>query len=251
MENSDDYFFSTDIKSAMSNINLPKVFHQIWLGESIIPHLLVKYSVTWRNNHLDWNFCLWDDKKSRVLIEEKYPDLLLKYDSLPFLTQRVDIIKYVVLYEYGGVYLDFDCECLRPIDNLLTHPICLGLEPREEDLHKEFPFFLGSAFMATIPNTYFFSTTIDRCQQQLELLTPKWQELSKYYYVMETTGPTLLNRVYQDFNEKESVKLLPPEQIGPFRSREATLYRENKKLGYGKDKLVDAYAIHHFIGSWL
>lgn len=235
----------------LENQILPNIFHQIWLGKNNIPTFLKNYSKTWKEKHENWKYIFWNDVNSRLLIEKKYASILPIFDDAPYLTQKVDIVKYIVLFEFGGVYIDFDCECLSPIDNLLTHPICLGLEPREENLHKEFPFFLGSAFMAAIPNTYFFSTTIDRCQQQLELLTPKWQELSKYYYVMETTGPTLLNRVYQEFNEKESVKLLPPEQIGPFRSREATLYRENKRFGYGKDKLADAYAIHHFIGSWL
>ncbi|TAE36371.1 MAG: hypothetical protein EAZ70_11045 [Runella slithyformis] len=229
----------------------PKVFHQIWLGSKPIPRSLSGYSQTWRDKHPDWGFELWDDAKSNTLIQHKYPHWWLLYESLPYLTQRVDIIKYLVLYEFGGVYIDFDCECLKPIDALLTHPACIGLEPRDERLHQEFPFFLGNAYMSAEPKTAFFKATIERCKMQLELLTPRWQELGKYHYVMETTGPTLINRVYHDFEDKENIRLLPPELVGPFRGREATLYRENKKLGYGADKLKDAYAIHHFIGSWL
>ena len=156
-----------------------------------------------------------------------------------------------MLYEFGGVHIDFDCGCLKPIDALITHPVCIGLEPRDEGLHREFPFFLGSAYMLAMPQTAFFKATIEQCEAQLRLLTPRWQEPGKYHYVMETTGPTLINRVYHDFEDKESIRLLPPELIGLFRGREATLYRENKKMGYGAAKLSEAYAIHHFVGSWL
>ncbi|TAG72621.1 MAG: hypothetical protein EAZ26_03985, partial [Runella slithyformis] len=131
--------------------NIFQTFHQIWLGNKPIPRSLNGYSQTWRDKHPDWGFELWDDAKSNTLIQHKYPHWWLLYESLPYLTQRVDIIKYLVLYEFGGVYIDFDCECLKPIDALLTHPVCIGLEPRDERLHQEFPFFLGSAYMSAEP----------------------------------------------------------------------------------------------------
>jgi inositol phosphorylceramide mannosyltransferase catalytic subunit len=228
-----------------------QTFHQIWLGSKPIPTALNRFCQTWHTFHPNWVFQLWDEPTSIALIKEKYPNFLTLYESIPYAIQRVDIIKYLVLSAFGGVYIDCDYECLKPINMLLSHPVCLGLEPRDEVLHKEFPFFIGSAFMAAEPRSAFFKDTIARCEAQLRLFTPRWQEMSKYQYVMETTGPTLINRVYHDFENKDSIGLLPPEIIGPFRGREATLYRENKKLGYGADKVANAYAIHHFMGSWL
>lgn len=229
-------------------LNIPQTFHQIWLGTKPIPPMLRKYAKTWKDNHPKWNFELWDDDKSSALMKESYPNLLNFYQSLPYLTQRVDVIKYLVLHEFGGLYMDFDCECLKPIDDLLTYPICIGLEPYE---HEGFPVFLGSAFMAATPCLEFFDMVLLRSVERLAVLDPLHQELGKYKYVMETTGPTLLNRVYVDYDKKDMIRLLPPKLIGPFRNREATLYRENKNIGYGSEQLSEAYAIHHFIGSWL
>lgn len=229
----------------------PRIFHQIWLGGKPLPLGLKGYTNTWVNQHSEWMFKLWNDEKSEALIKDKYPNLLDQYNKAPFLTQRVDIIKYLLLHEFGGVYIDLDCECLKPIDSLLTNMVSIGLEPRDEILHREFPIFLGSAFMSAVPKSAFFRTTIEQCEKQLNLLSPNHERLGKYNYVMETTGPTLINRIYQDFDKKEEITLHPPEIIGPFRSREATLYRENKHAGYGADKLKNAYAIHHFVGSWL
>jgi len=235
----------------LANCSIPNIFHQIWLGEKAIPFFLRGYSITWKEKHKRWEYMFWNDSKSQLLIKNNFPHLLPVFENALYLTQKVDIIKYVVLAEFGGVYVDFDYECLRSIDDLLVTSICIGLEPRDEALHKEFSYFLGSAFMAAAPKSLFFQKTIERCQKLMELMTPHWQEFGKYHYAMETTGPTLINRVYHDFENKQLVTLFPPEQIGSFRSREASLYRENKKIGYGADKLADAYAIHHFIGSWL
>jgi inositol phosphorylceramide mannosyltransferase catalytic subunit len=232
-------------------MNTPTIIHQIWIGGKPVPPALAFYAKTWLTNHPKWSYELWDDKKSKLFIEEKHPFLSSLFSSLPYLTQKVDLLKYLLLFEFGGVYIDLDCECLKPLDELLTHSVCLGLEPRDEALHKEFTFFIGSALMSAIPKTPFFKATIDRCKQQVETMTPNIHKFSKYHYVMETTGPTLINRVYHSYEEKDKVMLLPPEIIGPFRSREATLYRENKLIGYGANKVANAYAIHHFMGSWL
>ncbi|KAJ3896091.1 hypothetical protein GG344DRAFT_72572 [Lentinula edodes] len=39
--------------------------------------------------------------------------------------QRADAIRYFVLHHYGGVYLDLDVGCLRPLDPLLVYPVIL------------------------------------------------------------------------------------------------------------------------------
>ena len=41
------------------------------------------------------------------------------YERLRKPTERSDIIRLEVLFRFGGVYVDTDVECLRPIDPLL------------------------------------------------------------------------------------------------------------------------------------
>jgi len=70
----------------------PQTFHQIWLGTKPIPVALSGYQKTWQYHHPQWDFEIWDDEKSNLLVREKHSHLLPLYESLPYLTQRVDII---------------------------------------------------------------------------------------------------------------------------------------------------------------
>ena len=36
------------------------------------------------------------------------------------LAERADVLRYEILRRHGGVYVDVDVECLRPLDDLLT-----------------------------------------------------------------------------------------------------------------------------------
>ncbi len=234
-----------------SMIFVPQIFHQIWLGTKPIPRIFQHFTKTWIHNHPQWSYQFWDDNNSAAFVTKKYSHLIPLFDSLPYLIQKVDILKYCILNEFGGVYIDMDYECIKSIDGLLTHANCIGLEPQSHVQYSQFSFFLGNAFMATTARSVFCQAILERCAQKVPALSSGYKEMSKYNYVMETTGPALVNDVYRELNNVDTIRLLPPEQISPFNVREAILYRENKKLGYGADKLKDAYAIHHFIGSWL
>ena len=51
--------------------------------------------------------------------------------AYPHAIQRADLIRYVLLYVYGGIYLDLDYVCLRNLGPLLELPAdCdVGLVP--------------------------------------------------------------------------------------------------------------------------
>jgi mannosyltransferase OCH1-like enzyme len=47
---------------------------------------------------------------------------LTTYHNYCYLIQRVDALKYFILHHYGGVYMDLDVACRRPLDPLLHSP---------------------------------------------------------------------------------------------------------------------------------
>ena len=38
------------------------------------------------------------------------------YRRYPEMIQRVDAARYMLLHHFGGLYADFDVECVRPLD---------------------------------------------------------------------------------------------------------------------------------------
>lgn len=55
-----------------------------------------------------WHEVVWDEAAVLDLIQQDFPWFLPTYLSYPKLVQRSDVMRYLVLYKYGGVYLDAD-----------------------------------------------------------------------------------------------------------------------------------------------
>ena len=63
---------------------------------------------------------MWSDEDNRALVRDVFPELLNFYDELWHNILRVDLIRYLILFEHGGIYADLDVELLRPISQLLA-----------------------------------------------------------------------------------------------------------------------------------
>jgi len=94
---------------------IPKIIHQIWIGNRQIPEKLQQYQKTWREQNPDWEYKLWTNKevKEYTFLSEELKSL---FDQPLTIGERVDVLRYDILYRYGGIYTDCDCICLKPFD---------------------------------------------------------------------------------------------------------------------------------------
>lgn len=68
--------------------------------------------------HPDWETRLWTDEDAVPFIEEKFPELKEMWDTYPYPIERIDALRYMILYEYGGAILDLDMRCRRSLGPL-------------------------------------------------------------------------------------------------------------------------------------
>ncbi|KAI9100395.1 nucleotide-diphospho-sugar transferase [Phlyctochytrium arcticum] len=66
--------------------------------------------------HPTWTFMYWDTASATAFIQREHPTLLKQWQSYRVPIQRADTLRYLLLYTYGGTYLDMDLECKRPLD---------------------------------------------------------------------------------------------------------------------------------------
>ncbi len=92
---------------------IPKIIHQIWIGDSEIPQQCQLYIDSWKKHHPEWEYRLWTDDN---MIKLQNQDL---YDSTTNVRQKADIARYELLYHFGGIYVDIDMECFKNIEPLL------------------------------------------------------------------------------------------------------------------------------------
>lgn len=102
-------------------MTIPKTIHQIWIGPAMPEHI-GRMTESWRQLHPDWDYKLWTEAEIADLQmrNQTLYDRAERY-ALPGRTEqfRSDILRYEILATYGGVYVDADFQCLKPIDALL------------------------------------------------------------------------------------------------------------------------------------
>ena len=97
-------------------MTIPKIIHQIYWdfygNNKEIPGEWKKYHLTWKEKfpEPEYTHILWDYDKSRNLIKENYNWFLETFDKYPKHIQRVDSVRYFIMYHHGGIYADLDCE---------------------------------------------------------------------------------------------------------------------------------------------
>lgn len=65
---------------------------------------------------------IWNETEAHTFINTEYPWFIPTYEAYRYPIQRVDALKYFVLYHFGGVYMDLDIACRRPLEPLLQFP---------------------------------------------------------------------------------------------------------------------------------
>jgi len=223
---------------------IPRIIHQTW-KESRLPGHFEMLSQTWKDLHPDWRYILWTDDMNRAFINRYFPDFLLQYDSYPENIQRVDAVRYFILLKMGGVFVDMDFECVENIEELLSGRECLfAMEPQEhcEQFGKEK--IICNAFMATKPQNNFFYTICN------SLPIPATRGGNIVQNILSTTGPFILTYIYDAYQNKNEVTLLPSSTVYPFTVAEARRAIADDIDELMQSKIDRAYAVHYFFGSW-
>jgi mannosyltransferase OCH1-like enzyme len=104
---------------------IPKIIHQIWIqGYNQAPFELQKFCQECRKINFDFQYILWDDDRIKKLLSEHFADEYLQlYNSYTVFAQKADFSRYVILYIYGGIYLDFDTKCKKNLTPFLKYDL--------------------------------------------------------------------------------------------------------------------------------
>ena len=167
---------------------IPRILHQVWVGPDPLPEEFARYRESWRQHHPDWEMRLWT--------EESLPRDLTRpevYERLRKPTERSDMIRLEILFRFGGVYVDTDFECLRPID-----PLIEGVEFFTCDLK---PGRVNNAVIGSVSG----HPLLERALRELRPRT-------EYGYDKHGTGPHFLEALVRD---QPGVTIYPPHYFYP------------------------------------
>jgi inositol phosphorylceramide mannosyltransferase catalytic subunit len=224
-------------------VAIPRIIHQTWKDDAI-PPAMRPLSESWRRKHPGWEYRLWTDGDNRAFIRTCFPGFLRRYDSYLYPIQRVDAVRYFLLYAFGGLYVDLDFECLSAFDELLENSECLfGLEPAEHCTIHHRDIIIGNALMAAAPKHPFLEAIIR------EVIDYQAFHEDRNTAVLETTGPLMLTRVYSRCRPA-GVTLLPSRCLYPFSLDDLARTARDGWSDVDRLKLREALAVHYFSGTW-
>ena len=214
---------------------IPKIFHQIWLGSQPMPEQHKVWSRTWLRFNPGWTLRLWKGQEELVLINQE------EFDTARHVVEQSDILRYEIVYRFGGCYIDTDFECLRRFDwKLLTNEAFVGLERQER---------INNAILAAEPKHPWMEAAI----QRLPLHRATHADKS----VAERTGPDFLQAVTSG---RRDVKIFPIHYFYSLSMKQAIEQRDENPPSLETDPLkanalkvdtaTQAYARHHFALSW-
>jgi len=206
---------------------IPKIIIQTWKLH-IIPPEYKQWSKTWKTKNPDFEYRFYTDKACYRFIYNNYPQYLDLYEFLVGI-EKVDMFRYLVLHKYGGVYVDMDTECFKPIGPLLDlfpNSIITGYE-------YENPVQYLQWFIACPEGC---STMIELVDEILKRSWYKWIKvlsLTPNKLVYWFTGPEMYTTVLR--KTQESVVILEKGRLGCY-----DISRIDK----------NSYLQHYFMGSW-
>jgi mannosyltransferase OCH1-like enzyme len=178
---------------------IPRVTHQIWLqGWDALPEKFHENVRLLRSKNPEYTHMTWDETSLRAECAKIGPEVAEKFDSFPHLVQKVDLGRYVVLYNYGGVSVDTDMKSLKAINSTphLDSADCMisgGAFPLSVIGHT------NNALIIVKPKNDFI---LDIITSVVETEADPTAYVTKELYIDATTGPRFMQKVIERHREK-------------------------------------------------
>lgn len=167
---------------------IPKIIHQMWLGGNPPSELME----TWKKHNPDWGYILWTEQNLKNWrFANQY-----HIDNTKELNGKCDIMRYEILHQLGGFFVDADTYCLRPLNEKLF--MYDSVSVYESEKHRGG--LIACGFMACQPKCKLMELCIKELNQSQ---SPAW------WYV----GPAFFTHIVQKY--KYPIKIYPSHYFIP------------------------------------
>jgi mannosyltransferase OCH1-like enzyme len=176
---------------------IPKIIHQIWLG-SPIPPSLVQLMNSVKASNPSYIYHIWTDKEVETY-NFKNKDL---YNRAKNQGQKSDILRYAILKDFGGIYVDTDFIGVQSFDNLLHLDFFTGTS------YDSKPTLLNGLIGSTANNLL-----IEDLNKILSISDKDGMDIIK------STGPWYLtDKFFDNYKKIDNIIALPLSYFYPFPS---------------------------------
>lgn len=205
-------------------MSIPKIIHQIWIGPKPAP---IKLMNTWREKHPDFEYIFWNEKEIETR-GFKF-ECQTKIDEIEEYCGKTDIMRWEILYKYGGIYIDADSFCIEKLDDEILKKSFAGWENEVKR-----PGLIAVGTMG-------FTISHPMPKKAIEFIKNNEVSYSKTgKMAWQNTGPVLLTNIYnEDSNHSKIFTILNSYSFLPRH------YTGQEYTGHGK-----IYAFQEWGSTW-
>mmetsp|Transcript_27338 Transcript_27338/g.57718 ORF Transcript_27338/g.57718 Transcript_27338/m.57718 type:complete len:320 (+) Transcript_27338:52-1011(+) len=142
---------------------IPRIVHQTYKSTSLPPNFQ-----SWRDECIaqnpTWEFRIWTDEDNLRLVQEHYPHFLALYEGYDSNIKRIDMVRFLYLHKFGGVYMDMDMTCLKPFGSTLDQYYGKLILANQYPANKHIIEY-ANAFMASTPRLEIFDSIFHELTQ--------------------------------------------------------------------------------------
>ncbi|KAI8593005.1 nucleotide-diphospho-sugar transferase [Geranomyces variabilis] len=179
---------------AEAEMVVPPILHQIVLGmKGPIPTKWTEAANACTAIHPHWTVMVWDDAAAQEFIKVEHSWFYDTWINYRYNIQKADSLRYLVLYTYGGTYLDMDLQCLRPLDPFRKFEFLAN---------AAHPVGVSNGFIMTAPKSKFMAQLVEN----LKLFNRFF--FTAYPTVMFSTGCMYVSAQHAIAENREPLKVL-------------------------------------------
>ena len=193
---------------------IPRIFHNIWLGDKQIPKEFLEYHENWKRLHPNWEYRLWTDQELPK-IDSDIVDLI---NNIKVFSSKSNVLRIYLVYRYGGVYADMDFDWNKSLDPLLDN---------SSFIPKSTLNLYCNAIFGAVEKHNWFKLMLDNLAFFVGH-PPPW-------------GPNLTTDTLLQVLDKNIVTILPRKSFYPYLWNEVPQPTKN---------FPNSYGVHHWNKSW-
>ncbi|MEX0961471.1 MAG: glycosyltransferase [Simkaniaceae bacterium] len=224
---------------------IPSEVHVIWLGPKPFPQESVQNMRMWIAEHPSWTVHFWTDRKRpspvKGMLIHRVQDFQFEFLEDYYLEstnwgQKSDILRYEILNQLGGVYIDHDANCVRSFDGLhrgYDFYACLEVPHTRVDQRSV---TAGIGIIGSAPRHPVIQGAIDEVMVNWEIVKqqfPQTSQKSLRDYVMHSTYLALTRSMENHLGQDQYCDMIFP----------ASYF-------YPQKSLTPIYSYHYYGTSW-
>ena len=191
---------------------IPKTVHYIWVGSPMPEHITQQIE---KNNRFLSGYSV------KIWTEANMPPLN-PFAKEAYAQQRwafvADYLRFVILYEEGGIYLDTDMDLLKPLESLRKYPFFAGWNRGSREVY-------AGIIGARAKHPY------------IKSILEVYEKMPAGSY---PTSPDIMTECYRRYEPKEELQIFPSRYFYPLLDGERAT----------PERMKDAYTNHLWHESW-